>query len=876
MLRLVFLFFFLSGFSALIFEVAWVRELSLTLGNTAQATSIVLAVFLGGLSVGAYLGGKQSEKWKKETLRLYGMLEISVGLIALVVSQLLQSLSPLYIFLYDKLALGDFGLVLVRLLLSILLLLLPTVLMGATLPVLVRYLEEYKQSAKMFSFLYGMNTLGAAAGSMAACFLGFSYIGLSGTVVSAAAINVIIGAFAFLLAKQKEKGQEKPQASAGENANAENKDLTNAAGEVSEESDKTEDASPTQVPLRMLCLAAFLTGFTALSYEILWTRILRCYLTSMTYAFTIMISMFLLGLAIGSLIYEMRTLKSSAGEQRPFLEFSFLQFLSALACAASLPFFPLSSKFVSSFLNALAPAVPLLQSKLFHNLAFMLLVSAPTILVPAIFIGISFPMIGTLSAARKKQAASSVGIVYALNTLGCVCGSLVCGFFVVPVFGSKFGFQLTVLLSVLTGIITLWQAERVSRLFRLCFSGLSLILAAGYLSIHFTASVPKGSTLLASGEDFTGLIRVLNWPEAEGITLEMNGASMADTAPANRRYMRLLGHLPLLLNSHPSEVLLGCYGTGTTAGAVSIHPELKTFDIVELSPMVIKMAPLFQNTNADVLANPKVKLHVNDVRNFLLTSNKSYDVITFEPPPPQMAGTVNLYTEEFYQLVKEHLKNDGIVCQWIPAHQVSKQLWIMQIASARSVFPYVSVWMSNSREAIFLASKQALKVDCVAMQARIEASPRLKESLEDVGLDNAMGLLSTFIGADESIDKLTQDSLPITDNYPRLEFFLPYGGRTLTELEIESIGSQSFKNLLAASRKSKGFDEAQFNRYWQANHLLRQADGVKSKTNSKTGNPEADAFIENAVGLMPENKWLRYLHKHHKIAYPLSDVSIVN
>jgi predicted membrane-bound spermidine synthase len=847
MSRAIFVFFFLSGLSALVFEVSWVRELSLFLGNTAQATSTVLAVFMGGLALGAFLGGKLIDRVPRDPLWVYGLLETAVGLLALTVGLILQSGSAIYVWLLGWLHLGDMTMSAVRLIMAATLLLLPTMLMGATLPVLVEYLEKRGLQKELFSILYGINTLGAGFGALLASFVGFPYAGIQGTMFGAAAINVTIGIGAVGLSRHLKSGLSP----AGTESNAE------SGLEPAATNSAMHDIGTASVAPKPLYLVAFLTGFTALSYEVLWTRVLRCFVGSVTYAFSIMVAMFLLGLAIGSFLHERKILKSKACANDPFLTFASLQYLAAFACAGGWLLFPKTSQLSLDFIFAIFPS---LQT---HSVLYTILVCIPTMLVPAMFVGMLFPMLGTLAISGGENAATRVGKVYALNTIGCVCGSLVCGLVLVPTIGSLDGFRLIVMLSAFTGIFASFFGQKQSRRARLTFAAVPLALLIAYLSVHYDIrTVPPGGKTLATGEDHTGIISVVSSPLEGGLLLNVNNTFLSSSLPPARRYMRMLGHLPMLLHKHPEYALVGCFGTGTTAGACALHPELKHLDIIDLSPTVLKLAGQFRDVNYDVLKKPTVTARVNDVRNWLLSADRNYDVISFEPPPPSDAGIVNLYTTDFYRLASSRLNPDGILCQWIPMHLVSEPLWKMQIASARAVFPYVSVWCSNSREAIFIASKQPIVLDVDAMQKRIEQTPIINESLRDVGFDNAHAVLSTHIASGQPLDDYLKDTPLITDNFPRLEFFMAYPGRYLSELDIESIGNAGVYRFVEMNRQAKGFDQTEFWKHWQAIHLLRLTD----KTDSNR--IQVDKLINRCIAMNPANRWYQHVDSHRTPFYP--------
>ncbi len=834
--RIVFLFFFLSGFSTLVYEVAWVRILALTLGNTAYATSTVLAVFMGGLALGAYFGGRLADKMLSKHLRLYGMIELSVAVLAPLVTYLLNIAPSLYANLIGAVSMDLFSLTVVRFLFSIVLLLLPCLLMGATLPAIIRYVKNYSAPPELFAALYGINTLGAAAGSLFACFVGFTYIGLNATIFCAAAINMVIGVVAFLLEKKSAEIPRPAESAYGEN-----------------ESSEVQSGEAPKGAL-LLTLSA-LTGFTALCYEVLWIRMLTFYLGSLTYTFTTTVSTILLGLALGSFLYKRFLYKDGEPASRTFTVFAATQYAAAAATAAAL----FATPWLASFRGAWLLAGESGFNNMGGQLAYTVCMSAACLFIPATLIGALFPALGTMAVASKNNVATAVGRVYALNTIGCVVGSLAAGLLLIPSLGWFSSFLWILVISLVTGLLALsyggtWKSPRA-----LAWSVPPLVAAIAFASIaHYKPPLNPACKLLFYGEDSFGAVEIVDDPKLmEGKTLVFNGSCLATTVPNSLRYMRLLGHLPVLLHPRPEKALVGCFGTGSTSGAIAIHPEVKHLDIVELSSMILKQNKLFAAENHDVLANPKVKAQVNDVRNYLLCTKEKYDVVTFEPPPPSDAGIVNLYTSEFYQLVQKRLNPGGIMCQWAPVACGSAKLWKMMVMTARTVYPYVSIWFPNSHEAIIVASDEPIKIDFDQIQNRIDESPAVAESLRGVGMGDANALIATFAVADKELDDFLGELPAITDDHPSLEFFLPYAGAWLTDLEIEAPGKAQIAGLAHYGSKFKAFDKKKFEDNWVAIHLLRMAqynptDGAKC--------------VDDALKMMPDNPWFQWVHRHKNMA----------
>ncbi|MBX9685427.1 MAG: fused MFS/spermidine synthase [Candidatus Obscuribacterales bacterium] len=865
---IVFIFFFLSGFSALVFEQVWLRELALILGNTAQATATVLAVFLGGLAAGSYFAGKQIKSKETNSLKFYGLLEISVALFAFTASSALGLATETYVWLVRHLNFGIAGIEAIRLLISVAILLIPSLLMGASLPVMLCYLEKHSLSTKLFSYLYGVNTLGAATGSAYACFIGFTYLGVKETLLSASAINLAIGGMSMYLSTQEKSRLETTE----ETANQPDHVLRAEPSELAVSSNSSAKNSQSFSLYKLGCIA-FLSGYTALSFELLWTSILRCYVASLTYAFTLMICLFLLGLAFGSFLHKQKVLRKGHLQECPFLDFALMQYCAAAFCALSLAIFPHFAAFLLFQLKTvLLPVLTFLSNKALLYLSYLILLALPTIFLPAIFIGFLFPMLGTLAAGFKNgMAPEAVGKVYAFNTLGCLSGSLCCGFVLIPSIGSVQAYQWTVFVGVLIGAFCIVLSEKPSHRMRMILIGLPLCISTFFLSQNFQ-SLPDcapGSVILASGEDDTvGKMRIIGYPKVDGVALELNGLSMANTFLGGRRYMRLLAGLPLLLHKKPEKILLGCFGTGTTAGVIPLYHKVKNVELVEISQMVINAAKWFEKTNYGVLNNPKVTVRINDVRNFLLTTEQKYDVITFEPPPPAFAGTVNLYTTEFYALTQKHLNEDGLLCQWVPLNQVSKKIWKMMLMSARKVYPYICLWCPNNREIIFVASKRAIGIDSLEMQRKMETAPTVfRNAMAEVGLPNSSAILSSYLCDEHELDKYIEGSLEISDNNPRLEFFLPYTGATASELELESPSEIA---RLSSSAKIQNISEDQkLNEL--AIHLLR-----KLNNSSQLTQEEAGMLIEEAFRLVPENQWLKYIKAHPQAAYPRSSPTLMD
>lgn len=838
MRKVIFLFFFLSGFSALVYEVAWVRLLALTLGNTAYATSTVLAVFMGGLAAGAWFGGKLADKFSTGHLRRYGLIELLVGVVAPLVTFALAFTPSLYAGLIDANQSSEGLLLASRLLIAGVLLVIPCLLMGATLPVLVRYVEEYESAQEVFANLYGFNTIGAAVGALCTCFLGFTYIGLNGTVLSAAVINLLIG----LLAMRFGATPLDPTAAA----------VAAPTPEIAAEPAPAATESSAKGNLFSLLLLSALTGFTALSYEVIWTRMLSFYLGSVTYTFTTMVATFLLGLALGSFIFRRFLHKKGEDLSRSLIVFATAQYLAAFLAVITLFTMPMAGQIRGIwFLHDENTFLAMMGKLAFTVFA--------VILPPATAIGALFPALGTLAAGDKKHVASSVGRIYAANTIGCVVGSMGAGLLLLPLVGFFGSIQILAVVSFLTGAIAAFKSGKWKNPLAVVSLSVPIVVSVLFATlVHWSPGINPQCKLLFAGEDALGTVYIVDDPRMKGKTIVFNGSCLATTLLNSLRYMRMLGHLPALLHPDPKTGLIGCFGTGSTSGALSMHPELSRVDIVELSSMILKQNKLFAKENYNVVDNPKVHTHINDVRNYLLCTKDKYDIVTFEPPPPIDAGIVNLYTKEFYELVKNRLNPGGMMCQWVPTDVGSKSIWKMMVLTATTVFPHVSLWLPSSHEAIILASDKPITIDFQRMQKRIDASPQIAESLKGVGLDDAMAIAATYLVSGKELEDYLSDALPITDDHPRLEFFMPFLDAKITDLEMAEPGKKQIETIFIEAQKAKGFDADRFRRCYTVQRLLEQTQ--YSTLEKGTANLNA------AVKLLPNNTYLMWVQEHVDLA----------
>jgi spermidine synthase len=334
----------------------------------------------------------------------------------------------------------------------------------------------------------------------------------------------------------------------------------------------------------------------------------------------------------------------------------------------------------------------------------------------------------------------------------------------------------------------------------------------------------------------------------------VNGRSYANNAPPGRRYMATLAHLPALLHPDPSSVLVACVGTGTTVGALTLHPEIHSIKAVDLAQAVFDVAPLFEPLNHSFQRTPKVETVVADARNYLLGTKQRFDIITFEPPPPQDAGVVNLYSREFYELAKLRLTHNGIVTQWVPLDLSRRALPLMMVRSAMAVFPHVSLWIPNRMEGVLIASQEPLRVDLQAWERRMR-EPALRMDLAAIGFQSPEALAGTFVAADAALAGFVGDGPQVTDDRPRIEYFNFYPSIPINYDEIIAHREGIEKYLTSAPSNPAMLDSARnvMTLIWREHEAA--AAGQRD---------EMTRLLRQALSYDPTNSYLTSLRTMHE------------
>src|SRR5262245_36526634 len=747
---------FLSGISGLLYEVAWARMLHLLFGDTVLAVSTVLASFMAGLALGSFWIGRFIDS-RCRVLAVYAGLEAGIGLSALLFPAVLQALTPLYVWLHQSLASSFWLFALVRFVLAFGLLCVPTALMGATLPVLSRYLVASSATLGWnVATLYALNTGGAVLGCFIAGYVLIGSLGLSLTVWIGAALNLTI-AIVVCVGQRWLEAPGTPEVSS--------KPPRDLAHAVVRYDDRT---------IRRVLVSFALAGCAALSYEVIWTRALTFFVGNSTYAFSAMLTTFLAGLALGSALVA----RLSDRSRNLLTLFGALQVSIGLYGVLTVAilgrlFYGLDGWW-GGFSNAHWGA----------PLGLTFLKTFVVIFPPTLCMGASFPLVSKIVAHGPDVVGRGVGTAYACNTLGAIAGAWVSGFVAIPLLGTHASLALTALLSVVIGGVLLASSSTSLRRQALLHAGaLSCFIAVLVVAPTFRFSDIAGEpekAILHYEEDVAGVVKVAT-DVYDRRLLSINGWSVAGTGSPNPdvalvndypEVQKMLAHLPMLLHPSPQRVLVIGFGAGGTAWSLSRYTALQRLDVVEFVPGVIRAARFFPEVNHDVLADPRVRVTIDDGRNYLLVTPETYDVVSVDTLDPKHAGNGNLYTREFYALSKRVLKPGGIFVQWLPYHQVDNASLKMIARTFQDVYPHATMWLNRFKGYTLLVGTLApLRIDV----ARLEASfrtPAIKRDLAEINVATPWQFLESFAMQADTVRGYAAESTRLnTYDRPHVEFY---------------------------------------------------------------------------------------------------------
>ena len=753
LLAVLLVLFTCSGVSGLIYEVVWLRYLTLVFGVTIYAVSTVLTVFMAGLALGGYLAGRVADRLRRP-LRVYGLAEVGIGGLALLTPVGFRALGAVYRGLYPYLPHDLTSLSLARFVLACLVLLPPAALMGATLPLVVR--SSLGRSASLgtsLSLLYACNTAGGIVGAYLAGFVLIGSIGVQATTLTAAALNLAVGLGAVAL-----------DAWIGRTAAPVHGIASPAGGPPVLSTLDTSRAS--EAAMRWLLAAFFLSGLASLAYQVIWTRILAIFFEATTYAFNLILCTFLLGLALGSYAVA------------PAINRRTNWLLVAAVMEWGVAVTALLSITVIGHLYAFTQAlryVPLLDHLVSGEQRATALMAFLTMFPSTLILGSAFPVIlklytGDASAhgSGDGQAGQRIGRAYATNVCGSIAGSWASGFVLIPVLGTQTSLVLLAAANALVAAGLLRYAwPRGVRWAAPLGLGLAAVAASLTPNMYAAVFARFGDPVLWYQEGLEQTVTILQGPDTRRMFL--NGWHQADDSASTVEFHALIGHLPLLIqpaadSAAVRRVLVIGLGGGVTAGAASTYDHVH-LDVVELSRSVVEGARLFSHVNEFVVDAPNVSYRTDDGRNFLLLAGRTYDVIMADVVQPQHAGSAALYSVEYYDLARRALGEHGVMVQWIDRRLPENQYKLLLRTFLRA-FPYVTAWADGT---LVTGSVSPFAPDPAVIAQRLNGSAHTAAAR--IGLTSSDRVLALRTAGDASLRTYVGDGPIVTDDHPYIEFF---------------------------------------------------------------------------------------------------------
>jgi spermidine synthase len=804
-----------SGLAGLIYEVSWTRLLTLYIGQTTGAAAAVVAAFLGGLAAGAAIGGSVATRLSpRRCLQVYIALEAGVAAAALILPAELSALTPLLKWAYRD---GAAGLLFpsVRLLTCLLLVFVPATALGATFPMAIRWFaNDQNQAARATGALYLVNTAGAAIGAILAGFVLIPAIGIFGTTLVGVGAS-ISAALSVLVVIQKSTDLKvcRHDSTSGNDSTPGDGDKPLGSGDQplglsasgtaggdqplglsdpkpglskpkkpkrSQRAAARESAVPDiAVPRWLAVVVLGLSGFATLVHEIAWTRILTLVLGPTTYAFAATVAAVIVGIAIGSGIGAWLVGRTN----RPTALLAFVVAFAALT--TSWTYSIAGRQIPSQVAHQIASSSNLFEDVLRQGA----LLTAGLILPTAICMGAAFPLALAIARRHQESAAGRFGIVYAVNTLGAVSGSLAAGFLLIPAFGLRSTLILVSLCLIAAALIVVAWGGLTRRA-----QAVGLVTAAA-AAAAILLSPPWDRELLASGVymyagsapkdvDLDTLLRagtLLYYKEGSASTVSVKRLTGTTTLAvdgkvdaSNRGDMltqKLIAHLPLLLYDSPRDVGIVGLGSGVTLGAALSHPIARA-DVIEISPEVVEASRFFDAENGKALSDSRARLIVGDGRSHLQLTSQQYDVIISEPSNPWIAGVAALFTREFFLAARERLRPGGIMSQWANAYNISDQDLRSIVATFRSVFPDGTIWLVGRDDVLLVGGREPID-DRLARIAESWKRSHAAADLAKVAVLDPFSIWTLFVGGPREMERYSQGAPLLDDDRMTLEFSAP-------------------------------------------------------------------------------------------------------
>jgi spermidine synthase len=810
----VFVLFFFTGAAGLIYQVSWQRWLLNVFGATIYSVATVLAAFMGGLALGSYLFAGPAQRMRRP-LAAYGLAEIGIGISALILPLMLRLFDPVFSFAYQSLDANFAALTAIRFFLVFMLLLIPTTLMGATIPLLARFLSPDGTGAGgRVGFLYALNTLGAVVGTVLAGFVFIRFLGVQGTVALAVAINVIAGGLSIWLAKFFPELE--PQA-------------PKVAPEAPSLPASTGGVSPS-TKLALIFGAYAISGFCALALEVAWSRALIFTfdaLKSTTYSFTAMLATYLVGVALGSAVLSPFVHKA----KNPFRLYALLLCLIGISSILSLfVLYHRGYEIGSNLFQALDESS---SSGIRWSAAVALVFvrAGAVMFLPTFCMGLAFPVAVRIVTELSNQSAQVVGRLYAINTVGAIFGSIVAGFFLVPFAGLATSIIMLGSIQVLAGVWLLLKDEETPIPQRRWLAGLgvAVVLVAFVRQPRpaiFQLLTPTEREIVFYKEGPLATVSVIE-NDLGFRTIYVDAVGVAGTDPILLTDQKSLAHVPMLLLENPKSAVTVGFGSGGASFSYTLYPELEEIHCLEITRTVVDAAPTLKESNHGVVdrlsreqmaratpvrgddgrverirvaqadgsatehlslwgrwpdpwikSDSRFEILLDDARSFLKHSGRKYDIIATDCTDLRYKSNANLYDVEYFTICRERITDEGMVVVWMPLAGLSDESYRVALRSFEKVFPHMEVLYPTNHPThyvLLLGTKEPLKIDVDVMRQRL-ANPLVRKDLEEIGFSSVEKILSCFILGGENLRKYIGDGPLNTENTPFLEFESPLYG----------------------------------------------------------------------------------------------------
>ncbi|MBN1361585.1 MAG: fused MFS/spermidine synthase [Sedimentisphaerales bacterium] len=788
------LVYLVSGVCSLIDEVVWLRLLKLIIGNTVYASSVVVSVFMGGLAIGAALMGRICDRIRKP-LRTYARIELAITISVLLSPTALRLADTFYVWLWRTFHPGQNVVIFWQALLSALVLLVPTVLMGSTLPLLARFVTSVeKETGPLVGRLYALNMLGAAAGTFLAGFVLIRTVGVMGTLYSAAVLNVGVACGGYLLHRMSnwraapDVGGATPRGCPGQ----------------------AQGPAPTasRLGLALLACGFFLSGLASIGYELLWMRSIIHSIGTFTYVFSAVLTVYLVGNVIGTMIGS-RLVRHVTN---PAATYAAVLFVLGATGVGYLPWLDLYNYRLLPWPSG-QPVISLLGIEVPVLMAQPMIRCTILFLIPSIVMGIGFPLMVQAWVNRVHRVGLSTGLAYSVNTIGAVLGGLLTGFVLMPLLGLQ--------ASIITlGLVVVWVAALMWLAFVFPATRKWTIRAVVPVAAMFVSvcavQIPRelfvrtvalsgrefGHDIVAMREGINTTVSVHKDPRYGALYLYTSGRIVAGTSRGFRGDQKLLGHFPVLLNRYAQQTLSVGFGTGESTACLAMH-EIEQIDCVEIAPEVVDFAlDYFGELNLGDQLAESVNMIYMDARNYLHLTEQSYDVIMSDcTGMTHFAENGSLFARDYFEIARDRLNEHGMFMSWIDTYTTQGQAVMNSVLGTMTeVFPYVTLWYPTPEPAPFfvvVGSEQPQKISIQHIARELE-KPAVKESLAKINMRDVIDVLSCYIADQDDLRRFVKQYATNTDDFPFIEFITTHerAGRTVERNFFQTVRSDSvYKHL---------------------------------------------------------------------------------